>query len=141
MPRSWKRSEASATPQGVNRNDYLFPAPLAVVVGLATAQDVHRLPYRPSYRNDLLELQDMSDATPALEGWTFNLIKDGIHHRYRAPLLRGWLCKFGFHRWQYWHMAVRFIQMLPKQANVCRDCVHCRWMEMTDDGRKWKWRI
>ncbi len=67
--------------------------------------------------------------------------KHGIYHEFQASLLRGLLCKLGIHAWNYWHMAVSFIQMLPKEPNVCRNCVHCGWMEMTHDGRKWLGRV
>lgn len=71
----------------------------------------------------------------------FAIRKHGIAHEYRAPFLRGWLCKLGFHRWNYWHMAVSFIQMLPNEPNVCRHCEHCGWMEMTHDGVTFMGRV
>ena len=71
----------------------------------------------------------------------FSIVKDGIHHRFQAPLFIGLLCKLGFHGWNYWHMSPSFIAMMPRQANVCRDCINCGWREMTDDGRRWQGRV
>lgn len=67
--------------------------------------------------------------------------KDGIRHEFEAAPFDALRCKLGLHDWQYWHMAVSFIEMLPKDANVCRDCRRCGWMEKTDDGFSWKGRV
>lgn len=71
----------------------------------------------------------------------FVISKDSIYHEWYSPFWRGLRCKLGFHRWNYWHMAPSFIAMLPKQANVCRTCLRCDWMEITDDGVKWQGRL
>lgn len=67
--------------------------------------------------------------------------KDGIYHEFSAPFWSGLRCKLGFHRWEYWHMSVSFIQMLPDEVNVCRSCLRCGWIEMTQDGSTWRGRV
>jgi hypothetical protein len=51
------------------------------------------------------------------------------------------LCWIGVHRWRYWRMAVEFIKAFQDSQNVCRACERCGVNQITDDGRKWEWRI
>lgn len=69
------------------------------------------------------------------------IVRDGICHEFEGSLCEVILCKLGLHDWDYWHMSVPFIQGSPEEANVCRSCDRCGWMEVTSDGKAWHGRV
>jgi hypothetical protein len=72
--------------------------------------------------------------------WTKS--KDGIYHRWCAPLFTGLLCKIGLHRWHYWRMSIRWLECFPDNEGVCRTCKRCDWVEMiAEDRMTWRGRV
>lgn len=49
------------------------------------------------------------------------------------------LCKIGVHKWRYFPQAPSFYEAFPEQKFISRICLHCRFMQCTDNDGTPNW--
>lgn len=55
---------------------------------------------------------------------------------------RPWQCRIGWHDWDYFHMAVTFIQAFGyRDPCVSRRCLRCGTLRMWTNEKEWVFRL